>query len=253
LDTNTITIAVQSYNFQKRLIYFLSSILQLENVEDILVDVAVLDSKDNLDFPKTREVLEFFKTNGLNIKITEGEINRFHARGYIRNEQIKTCSTEWILFADSDLVYHPRFFTELLKRVDVNYKYMYVCGRCTSNEEKTEELLASLDRPKVIDDVFDLIKNNVGLSKIGKIGYGAGFFQLINARRGVHGNFYVEEKRISKRNSFNTDIKFRKRIKAIAEEKGDEGITTISPKHDNWLMLHQIHLQHCRNCHDKQK
>lgn len=109
--------AVQCHNFQKRLCWQLSSILeQVDNPIRIIIEVASLQKNG---IPSTEKVIEEFKALGLdcNIFVYKSQSKtRFSKRGYIRSDQIKRAKKlkcDYIFFADCDNVYHPKFFNKL--------------------------------------------------------------------------------------------------------------------------------------------
>jgi len=98
----------------------LSSILQQEgDIPEITVSIS---HTDNDGTPTTKEVCDFFRGKGLNIEeiiLTEEEVKN---RAIARNKQVKECKSDWILFADSDMVYDKDFFADLKLQLSTNLK-----------------------------------------------------------------------------------------------------------------------------------
>lgn len=104
-------ICIHCHNYQKRLCWMLSSILQQEgDVPEILISISYLPNTGN---PTTEEVISFFTKKGLkilSIPLKEGqEMNR----AIPRNIRAKQSVADWILFADSDMAYSVDFFADI--------------------------------------------------------------------------------------------------------------------------------------------
>jgi len=224
----------------------LSSICQQRHPTfDIVVDIAHL--KDN-GTPSTEEVISLFVQKGLDIKGTVYDsVDRFQFRGYTRNDQLQSCTTDYMLFADTDMVYHPRFFNKLFKTLEskeyANYDGMYICGRYSQpNEliEKTNTLvnLAIEDEAKCVDDAWAVCNSILTKKKRGSVG--AGYFQLIHMERCNHEGYYVPEGGSRDRGwegqgqKAKSDMQFRKRI----------GSKIQLP---SWFGKSQIHVNHFRD------
>ena len=111
--------AVQCHNFQRRLCWQLSSILEQEPFDaDVKIEVASLSDNGT---PSTGDVCYTFTGHGLNIcNSIYTDRSRFARRGYVRNDQLaaaKAFDADWIFFGDCDNVYPPDFFCELVKKL----------------------------------------------------------------------------------------------------------------------------------------
>lgn len=116
----TIEICIHCFRYQRRLCWMLSSILQQKgNLPNIVVNIS---HTDNDGTPTTEEVCKFFRDKGLNIKETKIPQEKIHNRAVARNIQIKQTMADYILFADSDMVYDPSFFEDLINQLKTNLK-----------------------------------------------------------------------------------------------------------------------------------
>jgi len=99
----------------------LSSLLQQKgDVPNLIVNISYcLDNGS----PTTKEVCEFFRKKGLNIVDTVVEKAEVSNRAIARNKQVDETKADWILFADSDLVYDPYFFDDLQKQLKTSLRY----------------------------------------------------------------------------------------------------------------------------------
>lgn len=115
-DKLSIEICIHCYNYQRRMNWMLSSIIQQkgDDLPEIIVNVSYTSGNGN---PTTEEVCKFFKKQGLNIKETIVDKDKVSNRGFARNIQVKDSSSDYMLFADSDLVYDPYFFDDLHKKI----------------------------------------------------------------------------------------------------------------------------------------
>lgn len=238
----TIEIAVSCTWFQKRLCWMMSSILQQEgDVPNIIFNVACPINNGN---PNTETVCDFFRQKGLNIKDTiyNDEIG-IQRRGIVRNRQLQETKCDWMLFSDSDMVYHPLFFYDLKNKLLNEYKNCDKCiasSRISLGKDYCKKYFNHKDRniyPCVIDKVADKVKE-WPIYRVTKAS-GAGYFQLanVNVIREKHDGLYVDPNKCRDIPEFEqyhktrSDIQFRKRL---------GGITKIETKP-------QYHLNHERD------
>lgn len=76
---------------------------------------------DNDGDPTTAEVCDFFRKQGLNIKEVLLPEDKVKNRAVGRNIQTKETKADWILYADSDMVYDPHFFEHIQNQVKGKY------------------------------------------------------------------------------------------------------------------------------------
>jgi glycosyltransferase involved in cell wall biosynthesis len=220
----------------------LSSLLQQKGDIDIVFNIGHLKGNGK---PSTEDVVSFFRDRGLRIVTTTyDDVNDIKFRGLVRNDQIKNCKTDFILFVDTDMVYHPEYFMRLSALIESDPEYkdhdgVLKAGRFSNPIDPTDELVDSYvqDEPVVIDNAWETVDV---LDKIKKSNVGAGYFQLVNMRTANHEGLYVApesnrdydwDEKFSKCNS---DRQFRKRI----------GNVKALPK---WFSQNEIHLNHVRD------
>lgn len=113
-------ICIHCHRYQRRLCWMLSSILQQKgDIPEITVRIS---HSENDGEPTTREVCDFFRSNGLKIEesiLTDDQVKN---RAIGRNIQVSETKADWILFVDSDMVYDPLFFEDLKKQLSENLK-----------------------------------------------------------------------------------------------------------------------------------
>jgi len=241
-----ITIAVQTHNFQHRLNWMLSSLVAQEDSPKIVFDIASL--KDN-GTPTTEQVIEKHRCKFFpNLRVYHDvwdDAETFQYRGNVRNAQIARCDTQWLLFADTDMVYHPQFFNKLIDEITPNHydaPYMLIAGRYSNPQPQANELLTLFDYPCIIPDVWQQCDNNLDKIKRGNVG--AGFFQLINMEKCPHSGFYVKKANDgrwfgegAKGQKGRTDMAFRRRVSRDNPKR----------KLPEWFSQNQIHLNHQRD------
>lgn len=240
-----ITIAIQSHNFERRLCWMLSSILQQIDPPPITVDLHIMGG-DFIDRVARLFIDLAESTENIHITTTKyPDQEQFQYRGLTRTRALRKCFDEWMLFADTDHVYDPCFFNSLawvLENRYSSYDGMLTTGRM-SNEpiEGTNSLINNwVDRHAVVvHDSFDLAKETLEHNLIERRNCGAGYFQLINTMHAPHQDYYVtpQENRDyswSKFQKANSDKQFRSRIGK--KEKLPKRFTT-----------NQIHLNHNRD------
>jgi len=108
-------ICIHCHNYQHRLCWMLSSILQQKGDHpDIVVSLSYLPGTGD---PTSEKVIEFFQEKGMEfieVKLKKGQQKN---RAIPRNIRAKETEADWILFADSDIVYSPHFFEDIQKQV----------------------------------------------------------------------------------------------------------------------------------------
>jgi len=233
-----ITVAVQCHNFQHRLSWMLSSILNQLDPPDIAIDISCVAGNGS---PTTDEIIELYSEH-LDITKTEYPLETLQYRGLTRNGAMIRCNTEWLLFADCDMVYHPEFFRRLsdtLAGIDEkHYASMMIAGRYSNDIDKGNALIAAEDYTKPIDNPWK--RADARLNKIRRGCCGAGYFQLINMDHVDHGSYYIDgslNEDYSWLNRFakaNSDHQFRRRI----------GRCYKLPR---WFWNSQIHINHDRD------
>jgi glycosyltransferase involved in cell wall biosynthesis len=180
----TIEICIHCYNYQRRLCWMLSSILQQKGeLPNIIVNIS---SSPNNGDPTTEEVCKFFREKGLNIIETEMTEKEACNRAIARNRQVAQTKADWILFADSDLVYNSDFFEDLQRQLKTNLKdEKRVMGAdrhsldipfCIKYFEEDQRIY-----PCVIEDV-DKITNEWPKRSISGRRIAAGYFQLASVK-----------------------------------------------------------------------
>ena len=109
----------------------LSSILQQKgDIPEILVSVSYTPENGT---PTTKEVTDYFREKGLNILDIELTPKQAPNRAIPRNMRAGDTEADWILYADSDMVYDPMFFDDLKKKLE-------------SDEFKDETMVLGADR-----------------------------------------------------------------------------------------------------------
>ena len=244
-----IEIMIQCYNFQRRLCWMLSSILQQEHGEyfpDIAVNVAAVRGNGEPSVKQVHERLEpSLKAYGIQMKVTYyAGINRYQYRGLTRNDQWEQSDADWALFADTDMVYPPNFFNEAGRLLSTEYKdnpHCLVSQRFSTELAPTEQLVDDTGRwnyPCIIPGVWDRISVLPGNLKTNS---GAGYCQIANIpllRKNFNGLYQNPDARVDwswekKYQKAKSDMHFRRRL-------GRERIP----------LPVQYHVQHRRDCHE---
>jgi hypothetical protein len=153
-----------------------------------------------------------------------------------------------MLFADTDMIFHTRFFYRMIELITTDDQYkdyegIMTCGRWSQDNsiiEKTNQFVNLLvyDKPAYIVDIWSLADTK--LDKVSRSNVGAGFFQLINMKKCNHDGFYVEEDKCKdydweeKGQKAKSDQQFKRRI----------GFKKRMP---SWFSEAQMHLNHERD------
>jgi hypothetical protein len=243
MTTPLITIAVQCHNFQRRFCWMLSSLAQQTRPDLVAVDVAHVPGNGR---PTTEETCELFQSR-LQIRRSEWtDFERFQLRGLVRNQQLQECRTDWLLFGDCDMVYHPEYFEHLaleLKGKHPEARYMLSSGRTSQHDWTVTNQLVDrevTDRPREVERAYALA-DRLPKRRMGNVG--AGFCQLVNVRHCPHGGYYVRpdgnrDWGWDRGSNPRSDVQFRKRVTAAG------GPRVGLPR---WFAKTAIHLNHHRD------
>jgi len=214
-------IVISCVTFERRLCYMLSSIAQQVNPPDLTVDIAYLS---NLGSPTTKSVCNTF-SKVLNIRETICTPEEMPYRGIVRNRQLKDSKADWILFADTDMVYHPSFFGDIQTKLENDLKNETRCisaSRISLDKDFCVDYFSkNVERyPCIIPNVFDEVSkfkiNNGHGRGVGKDGVtrnvGAGYFQLANIenlRKNHEGLYWKPTNRRDPNWGYKSDRQFR--------------------------------------------
>ena len=197
--STSIEIAITCTWFQHRLNWMLSSLLQqIGDVPDLVISIAHPPENGS---PTTESICNFFKNEGLDIREIIIPMDEIQYRGLARNEQLRQCTCEWILFADTDMVYSPDFFADLGKQLEGHLKKETKCissRRVSLDKDYCKNYFNSSDPWKnqypVIVPAPSVICKNWPIFQI-SANVGAGYFQLANVAniKENHKGIYVPD------------------------------------------------------------
>lgn len=109
------------YNFQRRLIWFLSSLLQQSVLPDVTINLAYIKNNGS---PRTEDIISFYRSQGIKFRtLILEDVEDLAYRGKIRNAQISISRAEWLFFFDIDQVLHPNFFKKWVPALSGDFLY----------------------------------------------------------------------------------------------------------------------------------
>jgi len=199
------------------------------------------------------EICDLFCGAGLDIKLHGyGDRNEFKYRGNVRNndlqqtmienifkpKQVKVRMTDadWILWADSDMVYPPTFFGELGHLLRTKFKDNPKClhsQRKSTTLDETEALIGKYTYPCIIPDAFAQANALEGGLKAN---IGAGYCQIAN----VSNLFFNHSGMYCKKENCDRDWD-KKGQKARSDQ-----VFRRMVGHEKIPLPVQVHLQHLR-------
>jgi hypothetical protein len=238
-----ITLALQCHNFQRRFAWMLSSLADQTRRDLVTVDVAHMPRNGN---PTTEWLVRKFRRQ-LDIRShVYPSKDRFQYRGVVRNDQLQECATEWLMFADCDMVYHPEYFEKLSALLEKEHKdaaYMLSSGRISQHGKQESDALVSWSFKD--GKVWKVERTWEQADKMGKRrmpNVGAGFCQLINVKHCPHGGYYIKAEQNpdwnwGKGSNPKSDVHFRRRVSAGHPRRN-------LPR---WFTWKAIHLNHDRD------
>ena len=227
----------------------LNSIKQ-QNGEIPEITISISHSVNNGN-PTTESVIDFFRQNGLNIVDVVLKTEEMCNRSIARNMRLKETDADWILFADSDLVYDNNFFSLLKKKTEsqtyANEKRVIGADRYSLNDKFCIEFFEKDDRkyPCIIENVAEIPKKFPVKTCRGG-GTAAGYFQLAKVSSMKERNMvYSGRNRDFWRNT-KSDREFRVRM---------GGRISINEPDDrkNGVEMKMYHLNHDRGGPDIQR
>ena len=233
-----IEVAVQTHYFQHRLCWMLSSILQADKRDGLKVTVN-LAYVAGTGHPTTEDVITAFQQQGLHINsCVYDSTEEFQYRGWVRNRQLDMTEADWILFADSDMVYPLNFFNEMCRLLSGdkyrNNPHCLYSRRFSTELNPTQKLIDKYSYPACIIDAHEQVQVLPGRLKAN---VGAGYCQIANVAllKKNYGYYQKPGKRIDwswekKYQKAKSDMHFRKML-------GRQAIR----------LPVQIHLQHLRD------
>ena len=177
-----IEIAIHCYNYQQRLNWMLSSILQqkLSSCE-LVISIAYTPNNGK---PSTESLISYFKNQGLSIIDVVLQKPLIFNRAVSRNHRVRKTSADWIVFADADMIYETNFFETIARQLNTSFKYetrVIGADRHSLEIDYCVEFLQKTDvgYPCVIENVYDIV-SQWPLSYIAHGRRAAGYFQLVN-------------------------------------------------------------------------
>lgn len=109
-----VTIIIPFFNDSKRIINLVKSCYKVDEI--IIVD----DKSDEIEFSKLENIARSFP----NVSIKKNETNEKGA-GICRNIGLSNAKNSWLLFADSDDVFLPGFYSEIGKYIDSDFDMVF--------------------------------------------------------------------------------------------------------------------------------
>lgn len=111
---NFVELCFYCHNYQRRLIWTLSSIFEQVNAPSFTVSVAHVEGNGD---PSTESVLQSFSQVMQIREIIYKNYEDMQFRSDVRSEQVKQSESEWLLFLDSDRVYHPNMLHDFFDKI----------------------------------------------------------------------------------------------------------------------------------------
>lgn len=234
-----LTLSLQVHNFQRRFRFMLSSLAQQSLPEAVHVIAAC---RRGNGVPSTEDLARAFQGR-VSLQLDYWDGPQFQYRGLTRNRHLAMAETEWVMFSDCDLVFHPHYVARLLEELDGRHAsatYMLSSGRMSNPKEEADHLVADFgDGAGEVPMAWGLAD---ALAKRPMKNVGAGFCQIVHRTRGAHGGVYVDPRRCqdwswTRGSNPKSDIQFRRRMAA-------GGPRVALP---DWFSRATIHLNHDRD------
>lgn len=212
-----IEMCIQCHNFQRRLIWLLSSLVeQTCDMNKVLITIS--STYKNGD-PTTEEIVKYFLSKGLNIRLRIfDDLKIFAKRGLVRNIDVSDSECEWLFFADADNVYHPLFFKSIfrqIKRGKLKNIGCYTAVKKSHTDVTITNKIMDKTELTVIENAFQKIYELPTIGKSNK-SVAAGCMQLVK-REWLNGKYLRRRTRdynmFTQGQRANSDKQFRRRLK----------------------------------------
>jgi hypothetical protein len=161
----------------------LSSLCEQVNVNGTVLEIKVNTHKQDPFRDWSEGMWEVFEPH-LCLKVKEWESEDFALRGVTRNEDLKECNMDWLVFADADLVFDPDFLhklTVILPRLEKTIGSNLLTTQRVELDE--EEVNLALEHDGYTDVIHDTSTTclRIAIDKHAKCdrARGAGYFQMI--------------------------------------------------------------------------
>lgn len=104
------------HNFQRRMSWFLASLVQQTYLPDVIINLAYVRTGAS---PDTELIMSRYKRLGIKFRgIGFDSIDDIAYRGALRNAQIAVSRAEWLFFYDVDQVLSPDFFEKWKEKLN---------------------------------------------------------------------------------------------------------------------------------------
>ena len=183
-----IEVTIQSHNFERRLCWMLSSLAEQVRHCDYTLGVSVAC----LEGP-TLDVVNLFAGHGLNVKpLVYKDLATLQPRNQTRNRALAETDADWMVFADSDIVYPPNFMCRLVVLLRGPHKDDQRClcpGKATTRLNEVEALVGPWAGPARITEAY---AKAMSLTPLHCRPSGAGYCQIasVAAIKEKHGGKY---------------------------------------------------------------
>lgn len=167
-------ICVQQYAFTKRCWWQLSSLAQQKLCSNVTYKLNLY--KDDPFHKLNLQLIDTFR-NLVNMKVKIWDDWHFMHRGETRNADLVEATSEWVIFMDADVAFHPSFFN-VINNANLKTDKMNVIRRFSTTIEDGYKLIDS----QTYDDkpIADAVGKLTGLPLKQSCNIGAGYFQLVN-------------------------------------------------------------------------
>jgi hypothetical protein len=202
----------------------LSSIAQQKDAPELITNIAYAPGNGK---PTTEAVCDLFSKK-MRVKQTVCSMEDIKFRGLIRNRQLAETDADWMLFADSDMVYDPLFFYDLGLRLAGDLRNEEKCisaSRISLDKDACNQAVRAMNLmyPIEVENAAEAaagIPVNRGQGRgVGRDGVtrnvGAGYFQLANVnvlRAKFDGLYWDPKGRRDPSWGYRSDRQFRRRV-----------------------------------------
>jgi hypothetical protein len=140
------------YNFQRRMMWFLSSLLQQTGKFNITVNLAYIR---NNGLPSTESLISFYTKCGIKFRaIGFDNLRDIAYRGVLRNAQISLSKAEWLFFYDIDQIMPPDYFENLSKILTDEPCLFCETGKLYTDPMATQEAIDKLCKRRWLRNAY---------------------------------------------------------------------------------------------------
>ena len=140
------------HNFQRRMSWFLSSLVQQTYLPDVTINLAYVNTGAS---PNTNLIISRYERKGIKFReMIFNSIDDIAYRGALRNAQIALSRADWIFFYDVDQVLAPDFFEKWKDKLNNDACIFYETQKIFTEPEVTQKMIETQGQETYFENAY---------------------------------------------------------------------------------------------------